>query len=157
MESEPSIGLKVSWLARMLRTRFDARARAIGLTRSQWRMIATIRMIEGATQAQLAQRLEINSVTAGRIIDRLEAAGHVERRADPEDRRANRLYLGAGAAPVVDQLAVLGLEEQRITVRGFTMEEQRMLDGLLQRMIANLQDEGEPDSACGAADAEPED
>ncbi|SDD83647.1 DNA-binding transcriptional regulator, MarR family [Sphingomonas sp. YR710] len=146
MRAAPAIGFKVSLIARLLRTRFDARARAIGLTRAQWRMIATIAAQEGMSQRDLAARLEINSVTAGRILDRLVAAGCVERRADPEDRRANRVYLTPDAAPILTQLSALGREEERTTIRGLTDAEEAQLEDLLQRVIDNVQSAPAPDS-----------
>jgi MarR family transcriptional regulator for hemolysin len=139
MAAAPTIGAKVSLIARLLRTRFDARARSIGLTRAQWRMIVTIAASEGVAQHELASRLDINSVTAGRILDRLVAAGCVERRPDPDDRRVNRVYLTPGAAPIMQQLSALGREEERTTIRGISEAEQAQLEGLLQRVIENVQ------------------
>lgn len=135
--AEQSIGFLISWAARQLRTRFDARARSIGLTRAQWSMIAVVRYHEGATQSEIASQMEINTVTAGRILDRLDAAGLVERRADPEDRRANRIYLTPAIAPVLEKLSELGAEEERATLAGFTAEERDVFSRLLERMIAN--------------------
>ncbi|WP_174274205.1 MarR family winged helix-turn-helix transcriptional regulator [Sphingomonas bacterium] len=122
----------------MTRTRFDARARAVGLTRAQWRMIATIAVSEGATQSEVASQLEINTVTAGRIIDRLEASGVVERRASPADRRANHLYITPRAAPILKTLGAIGEEEERISLQNFSEEERAMLSNLLQRLVDNM-------------------
>ena len=140
MSGEPTIGFNISWIARMMRTRFDARARALGLTRAQWMMMVTIQLSEGATQSELASRLEINTVTAGRIIDRLEAAGWSERRQDRVDRRVNRLYLTPAAAPMLESLAEVGAEEERVSLRGIDLAEQAVLADLLDRMVANLRD-----------------
>ena len=140
MAYERSIAVTVSSIARTMRTRFDARARSIGLTRAQWRVIVTIRLLEGATQSEVAAQLEIASVTAGRIIDRLEFAGLVERRADPVDRRANRLHLTQTAAPVLEALGHLGAEEESTILRGFSREEEETLARLLVRVAANLAD-----------------
>jgi len=128
----------VSWLARVMRTRFDARARSMGLTRAQWSMIAAIRLSPGLMQAELASQLEINSVTAGRIIDKLEAAGWVERRADPADRRAYRMYLRDKAQPTLASLGEIAAEELAVAMRGISAEEQAVFLDLLKRTIANL-------------------
>lgn len=144
MPAEPAIGFRISWIARMLRTRFDMRARALGLTRAQWTMMLSIRTREGATQSDVASRLEINTVTAGRIIDRLEATGWVERRPDPADRRVNRLYLGAAAMPMLERLSAVGTQEESVSLRGFSRDELATLAGLLERIIANMKDDGAP-------------
>ena len=138
MSAEPTAGFRMSWIARMLRTRFDARARAIGLTRAQWTMIVTIRLDVGATQSELASRMEINTVTAGRIIDRLQAADWVERRPDPVDRRVNRVYPTEKATPVLTRLQDLGEEEEEVTLAGFSAEERALFGRMLQRVIDNL-------------------
>jgi MarR family transcriptional regulator for hemolysin len=144
---QPTIPFSISWLARLMRTRFDARARTLGLTRAQWSMIGLIRVMEGATQSDLAAKLEINSVTAGRIIDKLEAAGWIERRADPTDRRANRLYLRESAGPMIDKLDVLAVDEQNVAVQGISAEEQAAMKDVLARMIHNLNTIPVPPSA----------
>ena len=138
MPEQPPIGFSISWIARMLRTRFDARAKALGLTQAQWRAIAAIGFSKGATQSEIASKLEVNTVTAGRVIDRLEAAGWVERRPDRDDRRANRLYLQPAATPMLDTLGDLGRDEERMALAGFTAEDRAMLAHLLQRVIANM-------------------
>lgn len=121
-----------------MRTRFDGRARDLGLTRAQWSMIASIRISPGLTQSELASQLEINSVTAGRIIDKLEATGWAERRADPADRRANRIYLKDRAQPTLARLSEIAAEEVTLAMRGISVEEQAVFLDLLQRTIANL-------------------
>lgn len=139
MEVEPKIAASVAWLARILRTRYDGRARTIGLTRAQWRAIATISVNPGTTQREVANLLEINSVTAGRIIDRLEAAGLIERRPDPADRRANRIYTKPEAAPLQAKLTALALDEEALLLQGIDEAERAVLLRLLERMLANLQ------------------
>lgn len=135
--------VRVAYIARRGRTRFDLRARTLDLTRAQWRTVAAIRHNEGATQGEIARILEVGSVTTGRIIERLEKAGWVERRPDAADRRAYRLYMNPEAQPKLERLTVLGADEERIAFEGFTADEQAVLAGLLDRIIANL-DSGDP-------------
>lgn len=78
---------------RLLRSAFDQRMRAIGLTGATWRLITQLSREDGQTQASLARRLEITAVALGEAVDRLEKSGHIERRADPNDRRKWRVYL----------------------------------------------------------------
>jgi MarR family transcriptional regulator, organic hydroperoxide resistance regulator len=64
-----------------------------GLTLPQFDVLATLWHGEGITQQELAERLLVTKGNVVGLIDRVSAAGWVERRPDPEDRRANRLYL----------------------------------------------------------------
>ena len=82
-------------------------AGTLGLTRAQWRVLAQLRRRQGINQTALAEILEIETITLGRHIDRLADKGWVERRADPADRRAWRLYLDDKAQPVLDELRTL--------------------------------------------------
>lgn len=94
--------------ARALRTHFDQRAREHGMTRAQWAVLARLERQEGATQAELAEILEIQPISLVRLIDRLCAQGLVERRGDPKDRRVNLLHLTDGGRDVLQRMAPLG-------------------------------------------------
>ena len=87
------IGYLISDVARLLRTVFDRRVRAMGLTRGQWLVLTRLYRRPGASQTELADMLEIDRASAGRMIDRMEKNGWLERRPDAEDRRINRLHL----------------------------------------------------------------
>lgn len=97
----------LSDVTRLLRRRFDERARAIGVTRQQWRVLTTLSRHEGANQSALAEILEVEPITLCRMIDRLEEAGLVERRRDPDDRRAWRIHLTARARPLIGKLRAI--------------------------------------------------
>lgn len=101
-------------VARLLRTRFDQRARARGMTRAQWVILARLNAQPGLSQIEMASLLEVEPISVGRMIDRLEARGLVERRPDPADRRVWRLHLLPSAQPVLDEISktreVLGAE-----------------------------------------------
>jgi len=96
-DDDEYIGYVLSDVARLIRTVFDRRVRDIGLTRAQWLVLTRLYRRPGASQTELADMLEINRASAGRMIDRMQKNGWVERRADSEDRRINRLYLTADA------------------------------------------------------------
>ncbi len=92
-DDDEYIGYVLSDVARLMRTVFDRRVRDIGLTRAQWLVLTRLYRRPGASQTELAVMLEIDRASAGRMLDRMEKNGWVERRADSEDRRINRLYL----------------------------------------------------------------
>jgi MarR family transcriptional regulator, transcriptional regulator for hemolysin len=136
---ERTIATRIGYISRLLRTRFDLRARSFNLTRAQWQTIATIRFHGGATQREIAEKLEVGSVTIGRIVERLEQAGWIERRPDPADRRAYRLHMDPRSQPMLEQLTVLGEDEERIALEGISAEERHLLIVALDRIISNLE------------------
>jgi len=72
---------------RQLRKHFDRRATRLELTRAQWRALKATSRQEGLSQTELAEYLDMEPIPVGRVIDRLEKTGFVERRSDPADRR----------------------------------------------------------------------
>ena len=108
---EESVGFLLNDVARLLRKRFEQRARAeeLGLTRAQWQVLANLARREGINQSALAQHLDLEPITLVRILDRLEASGLVERRADPRDRRARNLFLTDAAHPLLDRIWAVGI------------------------------------------------
>ena len=153
-----SLGFLLNDVARLMRSRFDRQARDLGLTRAQWRVMMYLRRHEGARQNELAGLLEVENVTLGRHIDRLEESGWVERRADPSDRRAWRLHLDEKSRPILDRLAVVLIETRETALSGFNADERGSLIKTLIRMKYNLVDgdaigaEDVPRPTVGAAD-----
>jgi MarR family transcriptional regulator for hemolysin len=95
-------------VGRLLRTYADQQARQFGMTRAQWAVLARLEYAEGLKQSELAELLDLQPITLTRLVDRLCTNGLIERRADPVDRRAKRLYLTAQARPLMNRLADLG-------------------------------------------------
>jgi DNA-binding MarR family transcriptional regulator len=103
-----TLGFLIGDVTRLYRREFDRRAAHLGLTRVQWRALRRIERFEGLTQVALAEDLELAPIAVGRVLDRLEKSGFIERRADPADRRCWKLYLGPGSSKVmanVDSIA----------------------------------------------------
>lgn len=92
-EEQLHIGWLTADVSRLMRTVFDRRVRTTGLTRPQWLALVRLKRRPGASQSELADMMEIEKAPAGRIFDRMEEKGWIERRADPVDRRVNRIYL----------------------------------------------------------------
>lgn len=93
--------------ARLLRTHIDQQARRHGTTRAQWSVLARLRRGDGQTQAALADAMEMQPISLGRLIDKLEMQAFVERRPDPRDRRAYRLHITPAGRNFVDGLDAL--------------------------------------------------
>jgi len=125
-------------VGRLFRKRFNVAARQLGVTGAQWRMLAAIRRTPGINQAAIAAWLEVEAITAGRMVDRLEKAGLVERRADPADRRTWLLFLTPQADCQMENLSTFadGVFEEALT--GFSPAEHTTLLALLDRVRTNL-------------------
>src|SRR3984957_12067292 len=91
-------------LARGMRTRFDKWASAYGMTRAQGIILARLSRQPGLSQNEMAVICEVEPITIGRLVDRLEARGLLERRSDPSDRRIRRLHLLPAAAPILEEI-----------------------------------------------------
>ena len=121
MEDLRDFGFLVSDVARLLRTVFDRRVRHLGLTRSQWLALTRIYRQPGCTLSELAETMEMEKASTGRLVDRLEANGFVVREADENDRRVKRIRL-TGEAEAIER-----------TMRGIALD-------TLQEALATLPD-----------------
>ena len=148
MVMEDNLAAILSDTARLMRRSFDARARQIGVTRPQWRVLSVLSRFEGINQGGLAERLEVEPITVCRMVDRLQEAGLVERRPDPADRRAWRLFLTPAAHPVIASMRGVGTEVLGEAFAGFSADEQEQLRDMLERVRANLSTRS-PDAARG--------
>jgi MarR family transcriptional regulator, transcriptional regulator for hemolysin len=133
-----ALGFLLADTSRLMRRRFDARAREIGLTRAQWRVLTQLRRREGINQTALAEIMEIEPISLSRHIDRLVEKDFVERRPDPRDRRAWRLYLRPAAQPVLDRLRAVSNENRKEVLQGIPLEESEALIDTLLKIKANL-------------------
>ena len=105
-------------VARMLRTYADQRARQFGVSRAQWAVLVRIDRSPGLKQSELAEILDLQPITLTRLLDRLADNDLIERKPDPNDRRANRLYVTPAAKPMLDQLNVLGADMMETALEG---------------------------------------
>ena len=139
--SEPTLGFLVHDVARLLRKRLEQRARAdgIGLTRAQWQALAYTARSEGLNQTCLASYLEIEPITLGRLIDRLELLGLIERRLDARDRRQRNLFLTEKAWPELARIRALGAEVREEALAGLDEADRQRLLAALATVKGNLQ------------------
>ncbi|MDC7784454.1 MarR family transcriptional regulator [Rhodoplanes sp. TEM] len=134
----PTLGFLLNDVARLLRKRFEQNARGLGLTRAQWQTLAHLRRAEGIQQSGLADILEIEPITLARIVDRLEAAGLVERRPDPKDRRVKRLFLRPEAHPLIHDMQAIGDATRAEALAGVSDADRDHLERILATMKTNL-------------------
>jgi MarR family transcriptional regulator for hemolysin len=138
------LAMAVHELARGMRRAFDRRARALGFTQSQWRVLWAISKSEGASQAALAESLEMQPIAFARILDRMEHAGLVERRPDPTDRRAMKLYLTPQAGPTIQVLRGIADEMLGVASIGISEEQRDQVMAVLRAMRSNLERDNAP-------------
>jgi len=137
-DPERSFGFLLHDVSRLLRKRFDRRARTIGLTRSQWFVMAHLSRNEGLNQSALADVLDIEPITLVHQLDRLENAGWIERRLDANDRRVRLLYLTELGRQILGKMQAMGLETKAEAVSGLTAAEQDALIETMTKIKTNL-------------------
>ncbi len=137
-DSEPGLGFLLNDVSRLIRRNFNRRVEALGLTQVQWRAIAHLSRNQGINHAALAEILEVQPISLTRLIDRLAAAGWVERRPDPLDRRAVRLFLTAKAQPTLEKIEILAGEIREQALAGLSESKRKLLSEMLLAMKRSL-------------------
>lgn len=140
LKSPPTVGFLMHDVARLLRKRFEQHARNLGLTRSQWQVLVYLARNEGIHQGGLADLLEVEPITLGRMIDKLQEAGLIERRPHATDRRIWLLYLTEKARPKLEAIQALGELTRGEALADVSDADHRKLLETLSRMKANLLD-----------------
>ena len=131
-----NFGFVLHDVARLLRTIFDRRVKSMGLTRSQWWVLTHVFRNHGATQSELAEALEVEKATLGRLLDRLVDKGWIRRESDVDDRRAKRIYLTEEVEPAMKAMRAAAAELRREAFAGLSAEErERLIDCLLEVKI----------------------
>src|SRR5262252_51101 len=135
---ERNLGFLLHDVARLMRKRFEQNARELGLTRSQCQVLAHLARHEGIQQGGLAEILEVEPITLTRIVDRLEEAGLVERRAHARDRRIRLLHLTPKAHPLISEIFTIGAATRAEALQGVAEADRDHLFAILSAMKANL-------------------
>jgi DNA-binding MarR family transcriptional regulator len=133
-----NIGTALAHVSRLIRKSFDEGVREIGVTRPQWQVLTVLRRNPGILQRGLAELLEVEPITAGRMIDRLQQSGLVERRADPADRRAWRIHLTGEGEALLDRLVPYARSTMEIALDGLNESDRVALLAALEAMRLNL-------------------
>jgi DNA-binding MarR family transcriptional regulator len=135
---EDGIGTMATQVARLMRRSFDKRVRLIGVTRPQWQVLSVLTCHEGINQGGLAEILEVDPITLGRMIDRLQEADLVERRSDLSDRRAWRLFITAKGVALFDELRPHANEAFEVALGGIAEDDRDKLIDILKKIRSNL-------------------
>ena len=138
MAEPDNLGTMVADVSHLMRRAFDERARSSGLSRPQWRVLTMLRRHEGINQGGLAELVEVEPITLCRMVDRLQEAGLVERRADPADRRAWRLHLTDKASALLEEMRPMAFSLFDDAMAGLDPAERSDLFRMLERIRTNL-------------------
>jgi MarR family transcriptional regulator for hemolysin len=139
MEADPpTLGFLLHDVARLLKKRLEQRSRGSGLTRSQWQILAYLAQNEGINQKRLAELLDIEPITVGRIVDKLETLRLIKRNPHPTDRRRWLLHLMPAARSKLQQAGEYGDATRREALAGVSEEDRQRLLRTLQALKQNL-------------------
>lgn len=138
MHEHPTLGFLLKDVTRLYTRRFEERAQALSLTLPQCKALTYLARNEGVSQKRLAELIEIDPMSLVRILDRMESDGWVERRADPQDRRARSLVVTERARPIIDLIWQIVAETRAEALTGLADSERTQLLALLERVHVNL-------------------
>jgi DNA-binding MarR family transcriptional regulator len=150
-EGDGHFGWLTTDIARLMRTVFARRVKALGLTRPQWLAIVRLKRHPGASQSELADMMEIEKAPAGKIVDRLEERRWVERRADPVDRRVNRIFLTERGERLYALISPIAQATVYDALADLSDVEIVLLNQLLARVKSRLGEMAESDPLAEAA------
>jgi DNA-binding MarR family transcriptional regulator len=139
MDRLQNFGFVLKDVSRLFIRRFEERAAVgLGMTLAQCKALVMLFKNEGISQKRLSELADIEPMTLVRILDRMEAEGYIERRADPADRRARALFVTPKASPLLNQIWAVGSATRNEMLTGLSTEERNTLMGLMERVHENL-------------------
>ena len=132
------LGFSIHDTSRLRRIIYNQALKPAGVTRSQAWVLAYLSRQDGMAQSELAAELDLGKVALGGLVDRLEAAGMVERRGDARDRRMKRIFLTAVGRKVINKMREISAVTNTRILEGVDPAEVRATVRTLQRIKANL-------------------
>lgn len=140
-EEQPfRIGFLIHDVSRLRRTVVDKALRPIGVTRSQWWVLANLSRHDGVgmMQTELAKVMDVGKVTLGGLIDRLEASGLVKRQSDFKDRRAKRVVMTPKGTKLLGEIQEIATVVNGRIMHGIDKDDVTRTEALLHRMKVQL-------------------
>lgn len=146
------LGFLMHDVSRLRRTVFDDFMKPLGVTRSQWWVLAHLSRHDGMIQSDLANVLELGKAALGGLLDRLEASELIQRRPDEVDRRAKRIYVSARGNQLITEMSFQGHKMSERMLRGLDRAARQTLVQLLLEVKHNLVAMKVEDGIGGEAD-----
>lgn len=109
----------------------------LGLTPAHWKVILALNISDGLTQKELADKIYVDGSTLVPVIDKMEQNGLVQRRADPKDRRINRIFLTPKSESTIDSIILIVLQLRKMIYRGISEDEINSVRKILGTIIKN--------------------
>lgn len=132
------LGFLMHDVSRLRRSVFDEFMKPLGVTRSQWWVLAYLSRHDGMIQSDLANVLDLGKAALGGLIDRLEWSGFIERRPDESDRRVKRVYLSSSGNQTVKEMRIRSHEMSERILDGLDLDNRYALAEMLQLVKQNL-------------------
>lgn len=127
-----NFGFLISDVARLMRKNFDSRVKEIGLTRSQWWLLNHLFRADGITQAELAETLEIERSSTGKLLDSLELKGWIKRVVDKKDRRSKRVFLTKEVEPIIKKMRGIAKKVREVSLGKLSSQQDVFVDMLIE-------------------------
>lgn len=137
-KTDNTLGTLVHEVAHLLRTHIDRRVEPYNLTRAKWLALGVLDRRDGITQTELADYLELDKSTIGRLLDRLEERGFIRRAKDPNDKRVFRIFIAKTAYPVLTELEQVADVVRAQALSNISEEDIEKLLALLGQVKKNL-------------------
>lgn len=132
------LGFLIHDVSRLRRNAFDQLMKPLGITRSQWWVIAHLSRHDGMMQSELAMLLEVGKMALGGLVARLEAGGWVIRKPDPADGRIKRVFLTSTSHGLIRKMQVAERRHNDMVLKGLSQEERNFLTEIMARIKRNL-------------------
>lgn len=132
------LGFLMHDVSRLRRIVFDNLMKPLGVTRSQWWVLAYLSRHDGMAQSDLANMLELGKAALGGIIDRLEVSGFIMRNPDPVDRRIKRVFLTTLGKQTIKEMRVISHDMSEQILEGLDNNERVLLADMLNKVKHNL-------------------
>ena len=127
-----NFGFLISDVARLMRKNFDSRVKEIGLTRSQWWLLNHLFRADGITQAELAETLEIERSSTGKLLDSLELKGWIKRVVDKKDRRSKWVFLTKEVEPIIKKMRGIAKKVREVSLGKLSSQQDDFVDVLIE-------------------------
>ena len=137
-----NFGFLISDVARLMRKNFDSRVKEIGLTRSQWWLLNHLFRADGITQAELAETLEIERSSTGKLLDSLELKGWIKRVVDKNDRRSKRVFLTKEVEPIIKKMRGIAKKVREVSLGKLSSQQDNFVDMLIEIKNNLTKDDG---------------
>jgi DNA-binding MarR family transcriptional regulator len=138
MTKTNSLGFLLHDASRLIRRRFESRGQSYGLSSAQWRLLVHLAREGSASQARIAELLEIEPISVSRLVDRMEQAGWVERGSDPNDRRVRLLQPTTKAVEAFEEVRDMAGEIYEQAMAGLSAGDRKVLTNSLELIVSNL-------------------